>query len=88
MNEKYFTLFAIWNVAVFLLFGFDKWCAKYNKWRISEKTLLCIAFFMGAVGAVLGMKTFRHKTKKKLFSALISLAFLVNAGVVFLIERM
>lgn len=87
MSENYFTLFAIWNAVVFLLYGIDKWCAKNDKWRISEKTLIGAAFFMGAIGAILGMRTFRHKTKKKMFSAFIALAFLVNAGVLFFIER-
>ncbi|MBQ7985656.1 MAG: DUF1294 domain-containing protein [Clostridia bacterium] len=87
MNDNYLTLLAIWNVAVFMLYGIDKWCAKNDKWRISEKTLIGSAFLMGAVGAILGMKTFHHKTRKKLFSALIALAFLVNAGVLVWIER-
>lgn len=87
MIGNYFTLLAIWNVAVFLLYGIDKWCAVNNKWRISEKTLIGTAFLMGAVGAMLGMRTFRHKTKKKLFQALIGMAFLVNVAVVFWIER-
>lgn len=87
MSENYLTLLALWNAAVFMLYGIDKWCAKNDKWRISEKTLIGAAFLMGAVGAILGMKTFRHKTKKKMFSALVALAFLVNAAVVVLVER-
>ncbi len=88
MGENYLTLLAIWNVAVFTLYGIDKWCAKNDKWRISEKTLVSAAFFMGAVGAILGMKTFRHKTRKKMFSALISLAFFVNIAILVFFERM
>lgn len=87
MFENYMTLLSVWNAVVFLLYGIDKWCAKNDKWRISEKTLIGLAFSMGAVGAILGMKMFRHKTKKKMFQALIALAFFVNAGVLFLIER-
>lgn len=88
MNESYLELLLLWNVAVFLLYGFDKWCAMKNKWRISEKTLICAAFLMGAAGAMLGMKTFRHKTRKKMFSVLIALAFLANAAAIIIIERM
>lgn len=87
MFENYVTLLAVWNAVVFTLYGIDKWCAINDKWRISEKTLIGSAFLMGAVGAILGMKTFRHKTKKKMFQALIALAFFANAGVLFLIER-
>ena len=87
MVDNCLTLLVIWNVVVFTLYGIDKWCAVNDKWRISEKTLISVAFFMGAVGAILGMRTFRHKTKKKMFQALVAVAFLVNAGVLFLIER-
>ena len=87
MKENYLILLAIWNVAVFLLYGFDKWCAKNDKWRISEKTLISAAFLMGAVGAMLGIRAFRHKTQKKMFMALVAVAFLVNAGVLFWFER-
>jgi len=88
MGENYLTLLVIWNVIVFIMYGIDKWCAVNDKWRISEKTLIGSAFLMGAVGAILGMKTFRHKTKKKMFQALIGIAFMINAGVIFLFERM
>ncbi len=88
MVENCLTLLVIWNAVVFLLYGIDKWCAMNNKWRISERTLISVAFFMGALGAILGMRTFRHKTKKKMFSALIALAFLVNLGVWVWFERM
>ena len=30
------------NVLAFLLYGFDKWKAKKNKWRIPEKGEECI----------------------------------------------
>ncbi len=88
MNENYLALLGIWNVVVFLLYGIDKWCAVNDKWRISEKTLVGSAFLMGALGAILGMKTFRHKTKKKMFKALIALALLVNVGAWAWFERM
>lgn len=87
MNEKFIMMLAVWNVVVFLLYGLDKWCAVNDKWRISEKTLIGSAFLMGSVGAILGMKTFRHKTRKKLFQAMVALAFLVNAGVLYFVER-
>lgn len=51
------------NVLAFLLYGFDKWKAKKNKWRIPEKTLFGIAFLGGSLGALIGMQVFHHKTK-------------------------
>lgn len=51
------------NVAAFLVMGLDKRRAKRDKWRISEKALFLPAVLGGALGGVLGMRTFRHKTK-------------------------
>lgn len=55
------------NVVTFFLYGADKWKAKKGKSRISEKCLLCTAVFGGSVGGLVGMYTFRHKTKKAKF---------------------
>lgn len=46
----------------FLMMGIDKWKAKHDRWRISEKSLFAIAFIGGAGGGFLGMKVFHHKT--------------------------
>lgn len=56
------------NVVAFLAFGLDKLKAKADAWRIPEKTLLGLAIIGGSVGAILGMRTFRHKTRHKQFS--------------------
>ncbi|MBR5225711.1 MAG: DUF1294 domain-containing protein [Clostridia bacterium] len=56
------------NVVAFLAFGLDKLKAKADAWRIPEKTLLGLAVIGGSVGAILGMRTFRHKTRHKQFS--------------------
>ena len=55
------------NAFTFLLFGIDKKRAIEDKWRISEKALLAFAAAGGSVGAIMGMYTFRHKTRKPLF---------------------
>ena len=55
------------NTITFLLFGVDKKMAVLHKTRISEKTLLTWAFFMGATGALVGMIVFSHKTLKPKF---------------------
>ena len=41
----------------------DKVKAKKNAWRIPEATLFLVAAIGGSVGSILGMYTFRHKTK-------------------------
>ena len=55
------------NIVTFLVYGIDKWKAKQGSWRISEATLLILAVIGGSIGALLGMKVWRHKTMHKKF---------------------
>ena len=73
-------VFLIWNVIVFFLYGVDKLKAKKEAWRISEKTLLLCAFFLGGAGAFAGMKVFRHKTQHTSFKILVPLFMLLSLG--------
>ena len=75
----------IWNLAVFALYGIDKWKAIHGKWRVKESTLLLAAFMMGAAGALFSMYFFRHKTQKLTFKILVPLALLFNTTVLFLV---
>lgn len=54
---------AVMSLITFILYGADKRKAKKGKWRISEKVLLLFPVFGGAIGGLLGMLVFRHKTK-------------------------
>ena len=54
--------FLLVNIVAFIAFGVDKFKAKKNRSRIPEFTLLLLAAIGGSVGALLGMKVFRHKT--------------------------
>lgn len=56
------------NFLAFAAFGIDKARAETGAWRISEGTLLQLAFFGGTVGAYAGRALFRHKTRKQPFS--------------------
>ena len=51
------------NLWAFGLMWFDKRRAMQGGRRIRERTLFVSALAGGSVGAVLGMRTFRHKTK-------------------------
>ena len=62
-------VYALISVISFVLYFADKKKAQKNKWRIKEATLLGFGFFGGAIGALLGMKIFRHKTKHWYFWA-------------------
>lgn len=54
---------AVLSVVTFFAYGLDKLKAKKVAWRIPEKTLLGLGVIGGAVGGLLGMNTFHHKTK-------------------------
>ncbi len=56
------------NVIAFLAMLIDKRKAEKGKWRISETTLLLLGVLGGSIGGIIGMYTFRHKTKKKRFT--------------------
>ena len=56
------------NVVAFVVYGIDKKRATHDEWRIPEATLLTLAAAFGAVGALSGMYTFRHKTRKPKFA--------------------
>lgn len=56
------------NFLAFAAFGIDKAKAEAGAWRISEGTLLRLAFFGGTPGAYAGRALFRHKTRKQPFS--------------------
>jgi len=52
------------NLVAFFFYGLDKAKAEGGSWRIKEIRLLFLALIGGTVGAMAGMKVFRHKTKK------------------------
>ncbi len=56
------------NALSFLLMLTDKRRAVKNAWRIPEATLLGIAAIGGSLGAVVGMRLFRHKTRHLKFA--------------------
>lgn len=56
------------NIVGFFAMGIDKWKAKNNAWRIPENTLFVITALGGGIGTIVGMYTFRHKTKKARFT--------------------
>ena len=61
------SFYIVMSLLALFLYGRDKKKAKRRKWRIPESVLLGVGFFGGAVGALLGMKLFRHKTKHGYF---------------------
>lgn len=73
------------NIITYYMFGEDKKRAKQQKWRISESTLLWMAFFGGAIGALLGMRNFHHKTQKRKFRILVPVFLVLHLYIGYLI---
>lgn len=68
MNALYVVLaLAGINVITFVAFWRDKRRARAGAWRVSEATLLWLAFAGGSPGAVAGQQLLRHKTRKEPF---------------------
>ena len=55
------------NACAFLLMLADKRKAQKKLWRIPESTLLTLAILGGSPGVLLGMRLFRHETRKPKF---------------------
>ena len=77
------------NLVTFLVFGLDKWKAKRKEAkesvrRVPEKTLFLLSALGGSIGALLGMKAWRHKTKHNSFRfgipAILALQILIPLG--------
>ena len=75
-------LILIVNIVTFIVYGVDKQKARCGKWRIPESTLLLLAFMGGSVGAWLGLKVWRHKTKHRKFTICIPLFLILHLGIV------
>ena len=87
MNYFLLYLFLI-NAVAFVLMHADKRRARKNRWRIPERTLIGTAVLGGSVGALLGMRCFRHKTRHLKFTLGIPAILIAQiALVVFLIVK-
>ncbi len=69
------------DLCAFCLMGWDKYQARRGAWRISERALFLSALLGGALGALLGMQLFRHKTKHLRFVIGIPVILLLQVAV-------
>ena len=72
------TLLSIANLVAFSLFAIDKARARTGKRRIPERNLLTAALF-GGLGAWLGQRMLRHKTRKQPFAAWLGMVLTLHA---------
>ena len=66
------------NILAFSLFGIDKSAAIQQKQRIPNRVLLLTAVFGGSLGSLVGMYTFRHKTKKWYYTITVPALLLIQ----------
>jgi uncharacterized membrane protein YsdA (DUF1294 family) len=69
------------SIVAFVLYASDKFLAKADMWRIPEAVLLGTAFVGGAFGALLAMRIFRHKTRKRIFTIGVPMMLLLHLSV-------
>lgn len=81
---------AIVNLVTFLVFGWDKFKAKYREKhptarRVPEKALFLLAILGGSAGALLGMRVWHHKTLHRSFRIgiplILALQILIPTGI-------
>lgn len=72
------------NFFGFLIMLIDKQRAIHKEWRIPEKTLLGVSGLGGSIGMLIGMSSFRHKTKHKKFTIGVPFILLMQICIVIL----
>lgn len=70
------------SIITFMLFGWDKHLAIFQKNRIPELVLLLFSFLGGAFGALCGMIFFNHKTLHKRFTITVPILMFVQLAIV------
>ena len=73
--------FCFMSVILFFMMRHDKRLSRKHGHRVPERTLFLLAIFGGALGGVLGMQIFRHKTQHPNFYLGFPLLALVQWGV-------
>jgi len=66
------------NISATLTMWWDKRRAKKDEWRVNEATLLVMSFIGGAIGILIGMFRFRHKTRKRSFQVITMLGLIIS----------
>lgn len=83
MGRAFLILYVVIGIIAFCAFGIDKYKAKRDMQRISERTLLLLSILGGALGAFAGMKLFRHKTQHVKFKIIVPLFAVIQFASLF-----
>ena len=88
MFECLLMIYAAVSLIALVLYGSDKRRAIRKRRRIREATLLSLALLGGAVGALLGMTLFRHKTRHWYFWGVSLLGLALQAALAVWVYRL
>lgn len=78
-----FIYLIIMNVIAFFVMGYDKSKARKGGRRIPERRLFGLSAAGGALGAWIGMRVWRHKTKHPSFQFGVPALLLLNLAAVY-----
>lgn len=81
--REFWIVYGIINAVTFFAYGLDKMKAQAGAYRIPEKVLIIMALF-GPIGGFLGMKLFRHKTRKTKFKIFVPMFLVMHLMVALL----
>lgn len=73
------------NIFGFLIMVIDKFKARKNLYRISEKFIFTMCLFGASLGVYVAMFLVKHKTKHKTFTIGVPLMFVVNILCVYIL---
>jgi uncharacterized membrane protein YsdA (DUF1294 family) len=76
-------LLVLINLITFWSFRYDKRQSRTGGWRISESTLLSLAFVGGSVGAKVAQRRYRHKTRKEPFRSTLNFICVLHCLAIF-----
>jgi len=83
------TFYWIWLIALsiitFLLYGYDKGQSKLGGLRVPEIVLHVLALAGGFPGGWLGRAVFYHKTRKPMFTVVLTVSTIIHLGIIYLL---
>lgn len=84
--EKILVLYSILiNILSFAMMGIDKKKAKNHRYRISENILIALSIIGGAIGTLIGIIVFKHKTSKSKFYIGVPIIYIINQIIILFI---
>lgn len=71
------------NLVTFFLYAWDKWLAQNHRRRIRERNLLLVSLLGGAMGGLISMHIFHHKTRHFKFKWGLPLMLFLHVSLLF-----